>query len=298
MKKLWRKVKRATRRAVRNVAGAVAKVVATVVEDVADVVVHTAKAGWFFAIGQRGRANDHLRKARNAAGKLGVDLGWGTLGAVAIAGISAVEWWQRLLGLQEEPRPLDPIDEIPILRTIFVDALEFEDIRIVEGRLGLLDGGRWPKSIARRAPYTIGNTIYVPGRATTRSDLVHEAVHVWQYQSGGPAYIAQAVRSQNGGDVGAETCTRTKAGFTTDATPTRGYDFDNALRDGRSWEAFNPEQQAAFIEYADCRDPNLFVALGPSLRIPDRPDGEEYLPQFVEAVTSLRAGEGAAWRAK
>jgi hypothetical protein len=80
----------------------------------------------------------------------------------------------------------------------------------------------------------MGNTINLPGKAHAYphqyvSIIIHELVHVWQYQHGGWGYVPNALKAQFIGD---------------------GYDFAKALRDGKPWAKMNPEQQGQMIQDA------------------------------------------------
>lgn len=291
-KKIKKKVKKVAKATVSGIVDAVEGTVLPIVEDAADILTHGAKALWEGATGHPERAKRELQKMLDSARRLASAVTWGVLGGALMIGVVVISGIQRLFGAQNEPRHLDSKTEIPVLRDIFEDALEYDEIRVVEKNLGILDGGKWPKAIARRAPYTIGPTIYVPGASLDTDTLVHEAVHVWQFEHGGPRYIPEAVRAQNWGKEGTvPTCP------THSVTITKGYDFDNALRDGKRWPEFNPEQQAAFIEYGHCYDHNLFLTLAGNLYVPPPPatDGTDYMPDFIDAVNAVRAGNGAAW---
>ncbi len=127
-------------------------------------------------------------------------------------------------------------NEISYAHEIYLDSIDYSVISIT--RDSLLSAG---------APKTIGNTIHL------RSDwghfkgdtmeltelgmqtLIHEMGHVWQYQNGGLAYIAESVWVQlkafvSGGDRGG------------------AYDWHEAIKEGLPWEKWNPEQQAQAIE--------------------------------------------------
>ncbi|WP_375759797.1 hypothetical protein [Corallococcus exercitus] len=64
-----------------------------------------------------------------------------------------------------------------------------------------------------------------------------------------------------------------------------GYNVSKALRQGKSWEQMNPEQQAEFIE----------LAFGQGcFETPPAPfelDGKDSTEQFEAAKKSLRAGQ-------
>ena len=117
--------------------------------------------------------------------------------------------------------------EIEAARKVFATGLKYEPVRIEKmgGFTELLNGSR---------AYTWGNTINLPGKAHAYphqyvSIIIHELVHVWQYQHGGWGYISNALLAQTFGD---------------------GYDFGKALRQGKPWAKMNPEQQAQMIQDA------------------------------------------------
>lgn len=136
---------------------------------------------------------------------------------------------QTLVGVEPVARTLDA-DEIADLYKIYGNGINYSRVRLKEGRVALF-------SLAGRA-FTHGDTIYVPprllggdGRAD-RSLLVHEMAHVWQHQHEGTSYMSRALYAQKFGD---------------------GYDFAKALREGKSWQQMNPEQQAEIIQHAHAR---------------------------------------------
>lgn len=112
-------------------------------------------------------------------------------------------------------------------RKVFGAGLKYEAVSVE--KMGsfteLLNGSR---------AYTLGNTINLPGKAHAyphqyASVIIHELVHVWQYQHGGWGYVPSAVKAQFFGD---------------------GYDFAKALREGKPWAKMNPEQQGQMIQDA------------------------------------------------
>jgi hypothetical protein len=190
------------------------------------------------------------------------------LSAAALATLHGVALAQRLLGVQAAPRRLTA-DETALLSSVCGDSLELEAIRVSEGRLGVLGlSGR---------PFTAGHLILVPRGSGEDSiypgTLVHEAIHVWQFEHGGPQYVLRSLWAQLTGGIGT-------------LSAARGYDFDNALRRGTPWTAWNPEQQAELFEHAyevagvDFRDPSAgHVIIG----------GVEYIGELVAALAALRA---------
>lgn len=125
-----------------------------------------------------------------------------------------------------DKRPLSEA-ELVAARKVFASGIKYESVRIEKmgGFMELLNGSR---------AYTLGNTINLPGKAYAYpykyvSVIIHELIHVWQYQHGGWGYIPNALVAQTIGD---------------------GYDFAKALRQGKPWAKMNPEQQAQMIQDA------------------------------------------------
>ncbi|RKI08293.1 hypothetical protein D7Y15_26145 [Corallococcus sp. AB030] len=166
---------------------------------------------------------------------------------------------QTMLFIEPPSRKLTG-DELAALHTVYGDSIDYTRIEIKEGNAGLLTiGGR---------PFTHGDTIYIPKDSLplTPELLVHETAHVWQHQNGGNDYMSEALVAQLFGD---------------------GYNLGKALRQGKSWEEMNPEQQAELIELAfgqGCFD---------EPPAPFKIDGRDYTQQFEAAKESLRAGQGA-----
>lgn len=152
-----------------------------------------------------------------------VDAGSSAGGAVILVAGKFVSLIQRLLLLEIDERPLTD-EERDLLSRIFTDSVLLDNVRIVEGRCGVF-------GLSRR-PFAMGNTIYFKKMdPRVRPDiLVHECVHVWQYQNVGARYAAQALMSQ--------------------AIYGRGaYDWRAELgRGAASWKEFNKEAQAQLIQ--------------------------------------------------
>jgi Domain of unknown function (DUF4157) len=123
-------------------------------------------------------------------------------------------------------RPLSE-SELVAARKVFAAGLKYPPVSIEKmgSFLELLNGSR---------AYTTGNTINLPGKAYAYASqyvsiIIHELVHVWQYQHGGWGYVPNALWAQTLGD---------------------GYDFAKALRQGKPWVKMNSEQQAQMIQDA------------------------------------------------
>jgi hypothetical protein len=108
-----------------------------------------------------------------------------------------------------------------VLHGVFRGAIDLDRVRVVPGRAGLFD--------VNKRPFTLGNTVYLKGR-TSPGLLVHEAVHVWQYQHHGARYAAEALWAQ------------LRLGR-------RAYDWRAEQARGKDWRHFNAEAQAAYVEH-------------------------------------------------
>lgn len=109
------------------------------------------------------------------------------VGLIIFVALYLVDGFQNIFNLQSEKRKLTPT-EIQTLRPIFGESIPYFMIRVLDGNQGIL-------APARRSPaYTIGYNIYAT--APTLATIVHECVHVWQFQYGGTQYIGQSTLYQ------------------------------------------------------------------------------------------------------
>ncbi len=217
-----------------------------------------------------GAWNEFKNNAVNGFQDIGGGLIKGTVQALvdtAVVGLNGlVSSVQTLVGLEPPSRGLNE-QETAQLRSIYGDSIDYSQIRIKEGHLGIANG---------LAPHTIGNTIYIPeGWQANRSELLaHETAHVWQYQNGGTDYIGESLWNQALGAIN---------GGSRDAA----YEFEQPIRDGKSWADLNPEQQAALIEEA--YHDGLFS--DPNARLVH--NGTDYTDFARNAIAEMRAGRGA-----
>lgn len=212
---------------------------------------------------------------------------------------------QTLITVEPAGRQLEP-EEQRFLERIYGESIDYDVIRIKEGKAGLL-------SLNDR-PFVLGNTIYmknnvwdtdcaalgtlaVQATSGTSTDchiyyatLVHEVCHVWQLQNGGTDYLAEALWWQTLRD---------------DA-----YDWSRSIPD-TPWSELEPEQQAQFLEEAvgnagfhpaappppanlaffDTASPCYERFDGPNCRSGGAPTAlDQYL---TEALSDVRAGRGA-----
>ena len=108
------------------------------------------------------------------------------VGLVAASLATIVGAVQTAIGVQKS-RPLSPAEK-EVLRAIYWEALNYDAIRIVyePGILAGLNGRE----------YTVGFTIYGFPAGISAETLVHESVHVWQFQYEGTKYIGQSLLLQ------------------------------------------------------------------------------------------------------
>ncbi|RKH93594.1 hypothetical protein D7Y04_40015 [Corallococcus sp. AB038B] len=237
--------------------------VAGIGKGIYDSVKGTLKNTWEMAeTAGKGLANIFTGRFKEGFAQLGLSVLKGiqtpTDGLLRLGG-SVLSAIQTMLFIEPASRKLTG-DELAALHKVYGDSIDYTRIEIKEGNAGLLTiGGR---------PFTHGDTIYIPKDSLplTPELLVHETAHVWQHQNGGNDYMSEALVAQLFGD---------------------GYNLGKALRQGKSWEEMNPEQQAEFIELAFGQ--GCFEEPPAPFKI----DGRDYTQQFEAAKESLRAGQGA-----
>lgn len=178
--------------------------------------------------------------------------------ALGFAAGKAVLAWARAQGV--EGRPLSE-RERAVLAPIYAGAVDYDAVRLCERIGGVLN-------VSRRA-FVIEQRIFVPPGFSPlpRAVLVHEVCHVWQFQHGGHAYLADSLHAQLVGE---------------------GYELARALAAGCPWPRLNCEQQATLLEEAflqGCFEGRPFVFRG-----------ADYTRLFEDAVAALRRGEGASFR--
>lgn len=142
-------------------------------------------------------------------------------GIVVILG-KAVAFVQVIIAVGRD-RPLTD-EEKRQLRRAFRDSLNYYVVRVVEGHAGLFQIG------ANR--FVLGNTIYFKKSEVKIEYLVHESVHVWQYQNGGARYTTDNIYAQV-----------TEDGFNEPDVYVREIDAGKT-----EWDEFHPEAQAELIE--------------------------------------------------
>lgn len=184
--------------------------------------------------------------------------------ALLLGAGSVLSAGQILLGVEGKGRGLTDAERAH-LRRIYGDAIDYDQVRVVEGKSGLFG--------LNDRPFVHGNTIYMKD-VRSLDILTHEMHHVWQFQNGGPDYMSEALWSQQFG---------------------KGYDWEQSVP-GTPWAKLEPEQQAELIEVASRQGyftpghPNEGVFLYDV-------DGDgrlDNLTAYLEtALQQIRAGAGA-----
>jgi hypothetical protein len=113
------------------------------------------------------------------------------LGGILYVGSNLIDFILTGLNLQDKKRPLTK-EEIALLRTIFGDSIWYPQIRVNEGRIGIYG----PPFANKPGATTIGYNIYFRSPVNIVT-LVHECVHIWQFQFGGAHYMGQSVVYQS-----------------------------------------------------------------------------------------------------
>lgn len=146
-------------------------------------------------------------------------------------------------GIMGEGRPLTP-GELRLAKEVFGQSLDLDVVRIVK------------TGMPPNAPTTLGNSIRT-ARSMSRSTLVHELVHVWQFQNGGGAYISDSAHKQ----LHAMVTTGSRAA---------AYDLKGVVTPDKKFGEYSAEYQAMIVQtwYEDPQkraDP-MYVALVDEMR--------------------------------
>jgi hypothetical protein len=181
---------------------------------------------------------------------------------------------QSVLGVQAKKRPLTK-NEISVLSPIYRNALPYGLIEIVAGPAGLLT----PTGRA----LTMGYTIYLP--SASDETLVHECLHVWQFQAEGFRYIGNSAFNQLDGRI-----------FSPGYSP---YEWQSHLDAGESWYTLkSAEAQAKFI--SDLFRSGAFIPLTGSPVAGNgaffREDPAAGSNSFQVGTTSYTSQANDAWR--
>jgi hypothetical protein len=128
---------------------------------------------------------------------------------------------QKLFFIQRSDRSFTE-KESEVLNDLFDDSLAIYNVRMVVGRSGLFHiNGR---------PFVLGNFVFMKDVSMHRGlpVLIHECVHVWQYQRFGARYASEALYAQ--------------------WTMPNAYDWRTEKKMDSNWFNWNREAQASFIE--------------------------------------------------
>ncbi|WP_143229356.1 hypothetical protein [Actinophytocola xanthii] len=144
----------------------------------------------------------------------------GAAGAVLVVLGKLVALGQAVVGVPRGDRALDA-DELAMLERVFRGSVDLRAVRVVPGPAGVFTRtGR---------PFALGATVYL-GTRLDPATLVHECVHVWQYQHRGCRYTAEALWAQH------------------TVKPSAYRWTDELDRGRRHWREFNLEAQAQLLE--------------------------------------------------
>jgi hypothetical protein len=164
-----------------------------------------------------------------------IDIVSGYAGALTLLGAATLSFIQRVIPLQGFERPLTK-EELDRLKKVFHNSIAFYNVRVIEGSAGAFSIFVDPTKPSFCT--TIANTIYTRDvdLSTNPSALVHECVHVWQYQNLGPRYAAESLAAQSYYGVD-------------DEGNKKAYNWIDELNRGTDkWVNFNKEAQAQLIQ--------------------------------------------------
>jgi hypothetical protein len=290
---LWGKIKKATKRVAKAASDfvkenlqAAASALAAPFRDVYNEFKHAFKGVWKWANGDKKGAREEWDKAKRAGREVISDIFGGAAGFGLIVAVNTVSFVQRVIGVEDEGRKLSKAER-GYLEPIFRDTVDYDAVRIVEGDVGVLDHGH--------SVFTIGYKIRVPKASSHypltdpihHHDLVHEMVHVWQFENGGPDYVPEAIIAQQSGGNG---LWYDDNGYPNPTAAPPGYGFDTAVAAGKRWPDFNPEQQATFIDCAFVTPTVDFSHNVTTMMFNSR----DYTAELLNALTYIRNREGVA----
>jgi hypothetical protein len=128
---------------------------------------------------------------------------------------------QKLFFIQKSDRSFTD-DESDVLKDLFDDSIAMYNVRVVAGKSGVFHvNGR---------PFVLGNFIFMKNWSIQKNlpVLIHECVHIWQYQRYGARYASEALYAQ--------------------WTLPNAYDWRTEKKRDSNWFNWNREAQASFIE--------------------------------------------------
>lgn len=161
-----------------------------------------------------------------------------TLGSLLLNAISSLI---NNVCLCSQERTLTP-EELSYLKPIFGNSVDYRKIRLQFGGV---------KEMLRISPQAVGNDIFIRsfwGVRTVFPDgslsgagrrlLAHEVAHVWQFQHTGAGYIGDSLITQTLDSIGRKLNIRLSD----------GYDLHTAIKNKRTVDQCNVEQQAVMAE--------------------------------------------------
>lgn len=156
--------------------------------------------------------------------------------------------------------------EIFMLKEIFKNSLEYNVIRVQQGRAGLLWFFGATEGLRTR-PFALGNTIYFKRMKIEDEILIHEVVHVWQYQKLGILYMGDAITA-----------------MTSRVPDQYNWVREIDVRNRKDWQKFNREAQAEFFEDLWLKGRNIQISTNTTSNKPGdffRADGVTTIPVFI-----------------
>jgi hypothetical protein len=152
------------------------------------------------------------------------DVIYAAVGTIIFVALRIVDLVQTAIGVQPAKRKLTKAERA-ILYPIYRESLNYNAIELVIGSAGIL-------TTSGRA-FTMGFTIYLPVYSV--QTLVHESVHVWQFEFHGFSYIGNSALNQ-----------LDQIAFNKGYDP---YAWQSHIDAGDTWYTLkSAEAQAAFIE--------------------------------------------------
>ena len=294
---MWQALKDAynkVKEVVTETVEAVVEWVEETVNDIVDVFVHIVKFLWNLATLDFAGAMREIYEVGRSLIEVFNDVLFGGISLIIQVAAILLSGIQVIFGFEDVGRPLSA-NEIEYLMPIFGESIDYRKVTIIDGNIGLFSNGG--------AAVTIGNKIRIPStsRYSPLTDInfhpvvVHEMVHIWQYQNGGPRYISQALISQFFSDATGQWVDYPGPDPTTIEgvirTAPRGYSFVSTLNEGGQWDGLNPEQQGTLIDAAfsfamDFNDPDNFSFIFPDSL------GDDFSTQLRLAASMIKEGRG------
>jgi len=147
----------------------------------------------------------------------------------------------RLDTIAEWGRPLSK-EEIKLLFDVFGNQLDYSKISVHEGGWFFTVGGY---------SRTVGNHIFIyDGSIGDKVTMVHESVHVWQYQrEWGSAYILDSLYAYS---LYGATALIDKIFSTKYSVKYNPYNYSDKVNKNIPWDKWSAEEQAKYIEHYWC----------------------------------------------